>query len=60
MHRYVAVSGFLFLIVSFAHLFRILLDWQITINGQELPMSISYIAIALTLVLTAWAFKINK
>ncbi len=59
MNRYVAISGFLFLIVAFTHLFRILFDWQMTINGNVLPMSVSYIAFVLTSVLAIWAFKVK-
>jgi len=57
MKNYIAISGSIFAIVAFAHLVRIIDGWVVTINGQPMSMTISYIAFVATGLLAVWAFK---
>ncbi len=57
MKNYVAISGSFFAIVAFAHLVRIIDDWAVTINGQPVPIAISYLSFIVTGLLAVWAFK---
>lgn len=56
MKNYIVISGLIFSIIAFAHLIRIINDWMVIINGQSLPMSISYLGFIVTTMLAIWAF----
>ena len=57
MKNYIAISGSIFAIVAFAHLIRIIDGWEVSVNGQAVPMTISYLAFVATGMLTVWAFR---
>jgi hypothetical protein len=55
--NYIAISGSIFAIVAFAHLIRIIDGWEVSVNGQAVPMTISYLAFVATGMLAVWAFR---
>jgi hypothetical protein len=57
MKNYIAISGSIFAIVAFAHLLRIIDGWEVVVNGQAVPMTISYMAFVATGLLAVWAFR---
>ena len=57
MKNYIAISGSIFAIVAFAHLIRIIDGWEVSVNGQAVPMTISYLAFIATGMLAIWAFR---
>ncbi|HIC40879.1 hypothetical protein MNB_SUP05-12-245 [hydrothermal vent metagenome] len=57
MKNYIAISGSIFAIVAFAHLIRIIDGWEVSVNGQAVPMTISYLAFVATGMLAVWAFR---
>jgi len=57
MKNYIAISGSIFAIVAFAHLLRIIDGWEVVVNGQAVPMTISYMAFIATGLLAIWAFR---
>jgi hypothetical protein len=57
MKNYIAISGSIFAIVAFAHLLRIIDGWEVIVNGQAVPMTISYMAFVATGLLAVWAFS---
>ena len=57
MKNYIAISGSIFAIVAFAHLLRIIDGWDVIVNGQAVPMTISYLAFVATGMLAVWAFR---
>jgi hypothetical protein len=57
MKNYIAISGSIFAIVAFAHLIRIVDGWEVIVNGQAVPMTISYMAFVATGMLAVWAFR---
>jgi len=57
MKNYIAISGSIFAIVAFAHLLRIIDEWAVTVNGQVVPIYISYLAFIATGLLAVWAFR---
>jgi len=57
MKNYIAISGSIFAIVAFAHLIRIVDGWEVVVNGQAVPMTISYMAFVATGLLAVWAFR---
>jgi hypothetical protein len=57
MKNYIAISGSIFAIVAFAHLIRIIDGWEVIVNGQAVPMTISYMAFVATGLLAVWAFS---
>jgi len=38
-------------------LLRIVDGWAVTVNGQVVPMTISYLAFVATAMLAVWAFR---
>jgi len=59
MKNYIAISGSIFAIVAFAHLIRLIDGWEVTVNGQAVPMTISYMAFVATGLLAVWAFRVK-
>ena len=59
MKNYIAISGSIFAIVAFAHLLRIIDGWGVVVNGQAVPMTISYMAFVATGLLAVWAFRVK-
>ncbi|HIM54004.1 MAG TPA: hypothetical protein EYI82_00765 [Gammaproteobacteria bacterium] len=57
MKNYIAISGSIFAIVAFAHLLRIIDGWEVIVNGQAIPMTISYMTFVATGLLAVWAFR---
>jgi len=57
MKNYIAISGSIFAIVAFAHLIRIIDGWELSVNGQGVPMTISYLAFVASGMLAVWAFR---
>ena len=57
MKNYIAISGSIFAIVAFAHLIRIIDGWEVSVNGQAVSMTISYLAFVATGMLAVWAFR---
>ena len=57
MKNYIAISGSIFAIVAFAHLIRIIDGWEVSVNGQAVTMTISYLAFVATGMLAVWAFR---
>jgi hypothetical protein len=57
MKNYIAISGSIFAIVAFAHLLRIIDGWEVVVNGQAVPMTISYMTFVATGMLAVWAFR---
>jgi len=57
MKNYIAISGSIFAIVAFAHLLRIIDGWEVIVNGQAVPMTISYMTFVATGLLAVWAFR---
>ena len=57
MKNYIAISGSIFAIVAFAHLIRIIDGWEVIVNGQAVPMTISYMVFVATGMLAVWAFR---
>lgn len=57
MKNYIAISGSIFAIVAFAHLIRVIDGWEVVVNGQAIPMQISYLAFVATGILAIWAFR---
>ena len=57
MKNYIAISGSIFAIVAFAHLLRIIDGWEVIVNGQTVPMTISYMTFVATGLLAVWAFR---
>lgn len=51
------VAGYIFGIIAIAHLLRLVYNLEITFAGYIVPMSISYIALIVTLLLSIWMFK---
>ncbi len=57
MKNYIAISGSIFAIVAFTHLIRIVDGWEVSVNGQAVPMIVSYLAFFATGMLAVWAFR---
>ena len=51
------VAGTVFLLISAAHVIRVLMRISVTLNRTEVPMQASAVAAVVTLALAVWMFK---
>lgn len=54
------VAGVIFVLVALIHLFRLLTRFEVTFNGNPVPMSASGIALVVTCALAIWMFAAAK
>lgn len=57
---YLMVSGSLFALVASLHLLRIIFNWQAVIGGWTVPLWLSWIGLAVTATLCAWAYGLAR
>ena len=55
---YGRISAILFGLVCLAHLARIAAGWAVQVDGTEVPMSVSWLAVLVTAGLAAWGFRV--
>jgi hypothetical protein len=55
-----AVVAIFLVIVSLVHLLRVILQWKVTINTTEIPISASVAACIITAALAIWIWRENK
>ncbi len=58
--NYCVVSGVLFALVALAHLLRIVNDVSIQLDGNAVPMYVSWIGLAVPAALAVWAFRVSR
>jgi hypothetical protein len=54
MKSYIAISAIIFALVAIAHLMRIAQGWQVQVGEMGVAMSVSWVALALSVVLAVW------
>ncbi len=57
MRRYELISGILFTLVALAQLTRVVLGWQLQVDGFNVPIWLSGVAFLITGSLAIWAFR---
>ena len=55
-----AVAAIFLVIVSLVHLLRVILQWKVTVNAAEIPISASVAACIITAALAIWMWAENK
>ncbi len=58
--NYLLVSATLFLLVSAAHLIRLLYALPVTVENYAVPMYMSWIGFLVPAVLAVWAFRLAR
>jgi len=53
---YAAISAVIFAVVAIAHLIRISRRWAVHIGPYSVPISLSWIGLAIAAVLAIWGF----
>jgi hypothetical protein len=53
---YAAVSTLIFAAVAIAHLIRVMRGWAVHIGPYSVPMSLSWIGLAIAALLAIWGF----
>jgi len=53
---YAAVSALIFAIVAFAHLMRLMKRWPVQVGALAVPMSVSWLGLAVAALLAIWGF----
>jgi hypothetical protein len=48
------------LLVSLAHLLRLIFQWKVTVNAVEIPLWMSDVACIVTAALAIWLLRENK
>jgi hypothetical protein len=54
MKSYIAISAIIFALVAIAHLMRIAQGWQVQVGEMGVAMSVSWVALPLSVVLAVW------
>ena len=54
------VAGLIFLLIAVMHGVRLVLKWQVVLNGWSVPMWVSVIAIVITAYLAFESLKLSK
>jgi hypothetical protein len=54
------LAAVIFLLIALAHLYRMVTHFQIIVGSHEIPMSASWLAIAIALVLAAMLYRESK
>ena len=54
---YALVSSLIFAVVAAAHLLRLLNRWAVQVGPYSVPMSVSWVGLALAVLITAWGFE---
>lgn len=57
---YCIFSGVLFALVALAHLFRVVYNVSVQVDGFELPMFVSWIGFVIPAGLAFWAFRLSR
>jgi hypothetical protein len=55
-NSYAAVSALIFAAVAIAHLIRIMRSWAAHVGPYSVPMSLSWIGLAVAALLAIWGF----
>lgn len=58
--NYCIVSGIFFCLVALAHAVRVVYDLAVFVEGQAIPMYLSWVAIVVPLLLASWAFRVAR
>ncbi len=58
--KYCVVSGAVFSLVALAHLLRMVYGMSVQIDEYAVPMSVSWVAFIVAVVLAVWAFRIRR
>ena len=56
VRNFLRLAGTIFALVACAHALRLFLAWPVAIAGWLVPMWLSWLALALTALLSIWAF----
>ena len=59
MHRYVRVSGLFMVLLACVQLLRLILRWEVTVAGVEIPLWASAVAAVIAGSLAIWAFRVR-
>lgn len=51
---YVAISALIFGVVAIGHLIRLLKRWTVQIGPYSVPMSVSWVGLIITVVISIW------
>lgn len=50
------VAGIIFSLIALVHLIRLIYEWEITIGGAIVPMTVSCAGLAVSALLAIWMF----
>jgi hypothetical protein len=51
---YIAISAIFFGLVAIGHIVRLVAGWQVALGPNDIPMSVSWVALVLSAALTVW------
>jgi hypothetical protein len=59
MQRYALVSGLFLALLTCVQLLRLILRWQVTVAGVDIPLWASVVAVLIAGSLAIWAFRVR-
>jgi purine-cytosine permease-like protein len=57
---YILTTTIIFAVIGVLHVLRLVFGWRAQIGGTEIPMWLSYIAVAVTVYLTIQGYRLAK
>jgi hypothetical protein len=51
---FVAISALIFALVALIHVLRLVQGWHVQLGPTDIPMSVSWVGLAVTAVLATW------
>jgi hypothetical protein len=60
MQRYVLISGLFLALLACVQLLRLILRWQVTVAGVNVPLWASVVAALIAGSLAIWAFRVRS
>ena len=57
---YLLATAIIFSVIAVLHLVRLVLDWNVVIEGWSVPMWLSWVAIVVSVVFAYYGFTFSK
>jgi hypothetical protein len=57
---YIAMAALIFAVVTLGHAARLLLGWQVQVGPSDIPMSVSWLALAVAAILAVWGVMLLR
>jgi uncharacterized membrane protein len=57
---YIGISVIIFALVAIGHILRLVLGWQVQVGDMGVAMSVSWVALPISVILTVWGVALMR